>query len=431
MGLLDKIFRKAIVTRPASDQPAAPYAPLMPVSYPLVAYAEILAAAEAMRHPVLYRCLEKISSAVRGVTWYCEQDSSFPQSMLNKTTENKINDLLKMPSDNLTAGQLRSWIALSYALFGRAPFKVGVSVEGYANGVYPLAAAHTRAKTDARGTVIGYEYGSGATQETLSTRRFAVPGGPYAYEIAKLSLDGGVDPAQVLSPLRALAMPAQITRLLLQRAVDTASGHPNWKYLVSTEKTLTEKQKQNIREHIEDARAGGDDSGQVLFLSNTTVTVNKLDNAMTDIHSKIPMDDMSRMIAGCLGVPIPLLGLGAADAAKFAGNFAEARMSFWEETIIPGYLEPIAEGMTVALCPPGYKIRFDHDTIPALADGRIKRAKDLETVTFLTRDEKRELAGFAPLTDEQKADLAENAKPATTSTTNTQDPANPVAPPTV
>ncbi len=210
--------------------------------------------------------------------------------------------------------------------------------------------------------------------------------------------------------LGAIGLPAAVVEMLLQRAYDTASGHPNTRYIVTAEKTLTNKQKDAVKEHIENSGPGGEEAGNILFLYNTKVEVHKLDNDLSDIHSKMPADDMTRMIAGAFGIPIALIGLGAADGAKFAGNYTESRRSFWEDTIIPQYLTPIAGGLTTALCPPGARIVFDLDTIEAIIESRAARAKTIEPVTFLTNDEKRELAGYPPLTDEQRARLKEEAE---------------------
>ena len=48
----------------------------------------------------------------------------------------------------------------------------------------------------------------------------------------------------------------------------------------------------------------------MLFLYNTDVKVHKLDNQLGDIHSKLPLDDMTRQIAGVFGVPVAAPGPG-------------------------------------------------------------------------------------------------------------------------
>ena len=218
----------------------------------------------------------------------------------------------------------------------------------------------------------------------------------YAAEISWPTLSGLVEYNKAPAAIEGLAIPLAIISALMQRALDTASGHPNVKYVITAEKTLTKQQKDALTQHLEESAPGKENSGQVLFLYNTSITVHTLDNKLSDIHSKIPLDDMTRQIAGVFGVPIPLLGLGSADAAKFTGNYAEARLAFWQDTVVPSYLSPISAGMTQAICPYGARICFDLDAVPALWEGRSKLGQGLSAVTFLTTTEKREVLGFPP-----------------------------------
>ena len=182
----------------------------------------------------------------------------------------------------------------------------------------------------------------------------------------------------------------------MQRALDTASGHPNVKYVITAEKTITRQQKEALTKHLEESGSGGEHSGEILFLYNTDVKVHTLDNQLGDIHAKLPLDDMTRQIAGVFGVPVALLGLGSADAAKYASNYVESRLRYWQDTVVPCYLVPIAAGMTQAICPPGARISFDLDAVPALWEGRANLGKTLSQVTFMSNNEKRDILGFEP-----------------------------------
>jgi hypothetical protein len=108
---------------------------------------------------------------------------------------------------------------------------------------------------------------------------------------------------------------------------------------------------------------------------------------------------MSRQIVGAFGIPIALIGLGGADAAKFAHNYTESRRSFWEDTLTPEYFVPFATGLTSALCPFGARVAFKYDEIQAIEDIRIENAAKLSKVNFMTRDEKRAMVGLLPMTD--------------------------------
>lgn len=399
MRILD-IFQKAKPDRKPSDQPASPIGGWKSQRGQTVAYVEAITAEMALKHPVVFRCLNKIASAAASVNWYAEADDAVPASeRANVTTIKALNSVLQSPSDVWTRSQLLYWMALNSACYGRIPFKVGVSAVSphLPTGIYPLTARFVTVNRDDRGLVVGYRYGEVSDPINYPTKQKAAKGQSYVYEIVRPNLDGTFESKNNVHSLGAIGLPSDIIKMLMQRAADTANGHPNTKYIVTCEKTLTDKQKKAVQERIESAAVDGEESGQVLFLFNTKIEVHKLDNDLSDIHSKVPLDDMARMIVASFGIPVALSGLGAADAAKFAGNYAESRRSFWEDTMIPDYLEPIAIGMTAAICPYGARVRFDYDSIQAMADVRIANAEKLGRVTFLTRDEKREITRFEPL----------------------------------
>lgn len=418
MGLLD-FFKKAAPVRKESDEPSSPTMQRAGKTV-VITYSDVVAAEAALQHPVVYRCVNKIATAVQTARWYCEADPMVPAAeRAGARAIASINSLLLSPNDNYAADQMRYWLALNYCLYGRVAFKVGVNSDGAPNGVYPLTTRWVKAVLNDRGLLRGYEYGDGEGKDTFPTRRKATSGESYAYEIARPNLDGTPIPRQTcganVTAASAVGLPAQVITLLLKRAIDTAAGHPNTKYVIIAEKTLTEKQKRELINLVENTTPENDQSGNILFLYNTQAKIEKLDNDLSDIHSKVPMDDMSRMIAGAFGIPIALIGLGAADAAKFASNYVESRRSFWADTIAPEYLSPIAAGMTAALCPPGARIVFDLDSIDALRDHNIDNAQKLGTVGYLMRDEKRELIGFGPLPAGMGGnELDKDADPATT-----------------
>lgn len=398
-----KWFQKAAPVRPARDAPASPMYNWGGDKRVIITYAEAVTAELALQHPIIFRALDKIAKSVSSVRWYAEADAELPASeRAGATVIKALNSLLQSPNDTQTYNELLYWMALNWACYGRVPFKVGVgAVAPYvANGIYPLSARYVTAQRNGRGAIAAYMYGPVEQGATLPTRRFASAGAAYAYEVRRPNLAGTDESKENVAPLIAIGLPSQVVNLLLQRAADTASGHPNTKYIVATDKTLTGPQKDQSRKQIENSAVDGETSGQVLFLTNVgKLDVHKLDNDLGDIHSKMPLDDMARMIFGAFDIPIALAGLGAADGAKFASNYEGSNLAFWEGTIIPGYLVPLATGLTAAICPPGAKVCFDLDTIPAIASKRITQAVSLSQVNYLKRNEKRAMTGWEPLTD--------------------------------
>lgn len=402
MKLLDA-FKSKKPDRDPKDNPAGAVVIVQSgIAKPSIDFSHAMAAERVLEHPITFRCVNRIAEAVSSVKWYAATKGN-KRAAVGPVA--KLNEVLQSPNDMMTGGDLRYWIAMVYAIHGRAPVKIGQSTLGYANGIYPLQPHHFKAVTNKRGGIEGYEYGTGDKAEKLKTRAQAEedkrhPG--YAAQIVRPNLSASWTSGRPNSALNAIHVPAEITKQLMMRAHETASGHPNARYIISSEKALTQAQVDEIRLHVEESAPGKVQSGSILMVDGVPLKIDKLDNDLGDIHSKMPLDDMSRQIAGVFGVPVPLLGLGGADAAKYASNYQEARRSFYEDTIIPGYLRPIAEGLTDMICPEDYEIKFDFDTIEALVDSRVKKAADLESVTFLTEDEKRELCGYGPKAQESQ-----------------------------
>jgi phage portal protein BeeE len=413
-------IEKAAPARALQDAPKIPLGQFM-ANMPrmVLPYNAAIEAAEAMKHPVVYRILNKIASSVQSVNWYAEHDKSAKgESKAAQGDVNAVNKLLSSPNDTMTGAQLRYWMALNFAAYGRIPFKVGVGVSGKANGIYPLEARFVKAYTDSRGYVTTYQYGYevGSTPaKHMNTRAQAIrtktTDEGWASEIYMPNLSGNFALTQMetlnygSSPLQSVGGPSEIIKLLLRRALDSAAGVPNKRHIITTEKNLTAAQTEALREHMQDSTPGGEEAASILFLADAEIKIESLDISMEDIHTKIPLDDMSRMIAGAFGVPVALLGINSSDSSKYAANYAESRLSFWEDTIMPMYLQPIAEGLTQAICPEGVVVKFDFDSIPAVEAGRTAKAQELEIVSYLTDDEKRMLLGMPPLTPEQRKEI--------------------------
>lgn len=367
-------------------------------------YSTGISVEQALKHPVGIRCVQKLATAVQTVEWVAEKDPNSKVAADESTIE-ALNKMLRDPNANMTAQMFRYWMTVNMALRGRCLFKVSKNALGIPQALYPLDSQALKRTLNKHGEVEKYTYGLGKDAQTSPSRITAKNHEAFVYEWYNPSISGAIDSDVGVNVLSALGLPTQIITLLMQRAVDTADGHPNSKYVLTAERALTDDQKKAVSDFLDGYAPGSDDSGKILFLYNTTVEVHKLDNDLSDIHSKVPVDDMTRMIAGLFGIPVALMGLGAADGSKFAGNYVESRLTFWEDTIVPYYLNPGQAALTKALCPEGIRIRFLLDSIPALQAGRASLAKEHSTVGFLTKNEKRAVLGYEPREDGDEFDI--------------------------
>lgn len=402
MTLVDRIKGLASSRRP-SDVPVQPQVLYLSsgIGVAIIQWNEYIAAEQAMCHPVVWRALDKVAGSVQQVGWRAQIDERVSAAdRANKSrVVDKLNEFLTCPHDELSPASLRYWFALNYAVYGRVPYKVGMSrLENLPNGIYPLEARYVYAKHNTRGQVTSYRYGNTGEEITYPSRLVASNGQSFVWQTWKPGLRGYQHKDERNSPLGSIGLPAQVVKSLLIRAINTAEGHPNVRYLVTTDKTLTAAQKDAVRKHLnEDHSTDGVESGKIPILSNVPgMQIHKLDNDLSDIHSKMPADDMTRLIFGAFGIPLALAGIGAADAAKFAGNFGESRSSFWEDTIDPMYVQPIFQGLTQSLCPAGVCIKPIYDDVPAMQDRRALKMSRVDKLTFLSTTEKRAMFGLEP-----------------------------------
>ena len=106
--------------------------------------------------------------------------------------------------------------------------------------------------------------------------------------------------------------------------------------------------------------------------------------------------EAAREIALAFGVPPMLLGIPGDNTYS---NYREANLAYWRLTILPlvrktfGRLEAWLNGARQG----SISLRPDLDAVPALGPEREALWKRLNSADFLTRNEKREIAGLPPI----------------------------------
>lgn len=405
------LFRKAALPAPApSANPAKIFIHRLfnsGVAKKVVSYNNVMAANSAMQHPIVFRCLDKLGLTVQSVKWYVGEDTDIKaaDSSMTAAQRKALSQVLQRPNPTMSGAQLRYSAALSWACFGRMAFKVSVTSDGSVNAIWPLGIPFLSQKFTKFGDVDKFIYGDEGNKEeipsftTVTKNDKGRPIASYAFMIVKPNINGAMNLDVQNTPLQAIGAPVTLYDTLMARALETADGTPNSRWLVTAGRDLNDDQAKDVKEGIEETRPGGDNAGEIIFISGTDVKVQELKNDLSDIHSKVPLDDQARIIIGAFGIPIALFGQTSADGSKFANNYDESRKAFFEDTIEPGYLSPLEDGFSMFLCAPGYRVIFDRDSIPALRKARAETAKIYSDVKFLSDNEKREATGW-PATQE-------------------------------
>lgn len=158
---------------------------------------------------------------------------------------------------------------------------------------------------------------------------------------------------------------------------------------------LTEKQYADLKNMIDDVFSGPKNAGRPMLLEGGLdwKEMSMTPKDMDFIESK---HSSARDIALALGMPPQLLGIPGDNTYS---NLQEARLAFWEQTIIP-MVENVVENLNnwlTTFYPEELMLTFDVDSISALAERREMLWTRVNDCKFLTLNEKRAMVGLAPM----------------------------------
>lgn len=165
--------------------------------------------------------------------------------------------------------------------------------------------------------------------------------------------------------------------------------------VLSTDKQLDKDQIELLRELIADNHAGGRNAGKTMVTANglkwTQVALSPQDMDFNNGKASAARD-----IATALGVPPVLLFLPGDTAYN---NVSEARVAFYQETVLPeAYtLRDELNRRLVPLYGNNLYLDIDLDKIEALAPVRNEKWTFISNSQFLTQNEKRAALGYEPV----------------------------------
>jgi HK97 family phage portal protein len=158
---------------------------------------------------------------------------------------------------------------------------------------------------------------------------------------------------------------------------------------------LSDQEFTRIKEQIEIAYSSPTNAGRPLLLEGG-LEWKEMSLSPRDMDFLDAKNMAAREVALAFGVPPQLLGI-AGDTTY--NNLQEARLSLWEETIIP-ILDHMTDALNNWLIPMfgrDLKISYDIENISGLAERREKIWARLEKASFMTINEKRAMLGLSPI----------------------------------
>ncbi|GHS94695.1 portal protein [Alphaproteobacteria bacterium] len=159
--------------------------------------------------------------------------------------------------------------------------------------------------------------------------------------------------------------------------------------------TLTQEQRESLRQDIRALYGGTENAGRIMVLEGNCEW-KEMGLSPKDLDFKAGKNISAREIAQAFGVPPILVGL--TEEATFS-NYKEARLNFWEDTLLPllDFFVSELNRWLVPMFDATLHVRYDRDKIPALASKRDYIWSALKDATFLTVNEKRQALGYGPV----------------------------------
>ncbi|MDR0677213.1 MAG: phage portal protein [Holosporaceae bacterium] len=174
-------------------------------------------------------------------------------------------------------------------------------------------------------------------------------------------------------------------------------GRPSGCLVVKNSENLTDEQRQQLKSDIQEAYSGTANSGKIMVLEGG-LEWKEMGLSPKDLDFDAGKNTAAREIAQAFGVPPVLLGIREDTAFS---NYKEARLHFWEDTVLPlaEFIRLEFSNRFSARFNRSVEMIFDLDTIHALSSKREGLWSRISNADFLTINEKREILGYLPITE--------------------------------
>ncbi|MDB2415439.1 phage portal protein [Rickettsiales bacterium] len=342
-----------------------------------------------VRNVVTHRCISMIANGAANIPWKLYKITENGKTQISKS--HKIINLLRNPNPSMSGNDFLEDIYSKYLISGNAYIQAIRNPEGEIAELFSLRPDRVSVIAGRGSLPQGYRYKVGNDERDFPVNRITGKSnilhwksfhplddwyGLSSIEAAAYSIDQHNQAGEWNQSL--LQNGARPTGALIVKGSEKGGGD-----------YLSDEQYNRIKSQIDEQHMGAANAGRPLLLEGG-LDWKEMSLSPKDMDFINTKNSAARDIALAFGVPPQLLGIPGDNTYS---NLAEARLSLWEQTILP-----LAEGLVNVLnnwLTPDFDRRFeiglDKDNISALAPRREalwNRVKDAE---FLTDEEKREM----------------------------------------
>lgn len=346
------------------------------------------------RNAVVFIAVSKIATACSGIEWCLYQKGKGRKKEKTEIEDSPLLTLLDRPNPDMARAQFFENVVAYLKITGNSYIEANTGLTGKVPlELWPARPDHMKVVPNSKGFIEKYEYATGSGK-----REFPVDPVKMTSKIMHWKTFNPLNLYYGLSPLEAALLSldqnneAQRWNLSLLQNSATPSGVLQMKVTdVNPRGSLTKDQYERLKGEFDENFQGSKNAGRPLILEGG-LNWQQISIAPKDMEFIQNKNMTATDIFSVYGVPAELVGLGQ----KTFNNYKEARLAFYEETVLPtmdGLKDKLNQWLTPAFGDNLY-LDYDKDDIEALVEKREAKYTSLSTASFLHENEKREAAGY-------------------------------------
>lgn len=344
-------------------------------------YCKRLILEQLSRHPLAALCVRKIASEASQVRFIVDV-----QDGITEAEATRLTALLDSPNPEYSGQRLRRMVFMSMAGVGDAFLSEFREANGTLTEIWPMRMDRMTAKRDVgvTGKLTGWDYEFSGRKKHFNTDEIV------HFQHDWLTMDEyGVSVAETITDLLKYwdGYMAYNNRLLDgTQAVAAMYGLKTGEEPLSADQM---KQITSLMASFKTAVTNGNIGARAFF----NAPLEKIDDGHNPQDMQVTgwFNQLTNMILNAYQVPPILLDVGS--NATFE-NMNTALESFWFNTLIPNYVQPVAEDLSRWL---GVKVRPEYGEVRAIANALCAQAVKVDSLGHLTINEKREMSGRPPV----------------------------------
>lgn len=397
MKLLDMFRRAQVGTKESSVGSAMVLTPGQPVWSD---WDNAKAAREAYQQNVVAAmAISKIAEGVASVDWEVWRGEK-------QLTDHPLLELLERPNP-MQSGREYMEAYVSFLMIAGNAYEEAITVQGEPRELYNLRPDRMSILPGTNGFPVGYEY-TGANGKKI---RWSIDVGRSDFPVWHTRLFNPLNNWLGQSPTRAggFSIDQHNEAMKWMQALLQNSARPSGALVSKDGAHVSEEQFNRLKAELEASYQGAGNAGRPMLLEGG-LDWKAMGLSPTDMGIIEAKNSAARDVALSFGVPPQLLGIPGDNTYA---NYKEARLAFWEDTVLPLLGRVTDERNAWLAGPQGVMLKPNLDKVPAIVDKRETLWSMADKSQDLTINERRELKGYEPISGgdqlpQQKTPVTDN-----------------------